>query len=152
VASVLRDTARCRAVYEQLLPYADYVAVDELWFSFGSVSYFLGLLATALGHGEATQAHFEHAAQRNAALSYEVQACWSRLELARCLDASADPRARARGHSLRERVERQARKLDLRALQHAAQQARPTQQAIRVVHGLGAGRRRSSADSPRSDG
>jgi tetratricopeptide (TPR) repeat protein len=132
----LGDRERCAALYERMLPYAQLSAVDEFWFSFGSVAYFLGALAAACGDADAARAHLEHALERNQALSYRVQAAWTRYELARTLVASGDSRARA--FALLGEAEQEARSYDLRVLLRCVQgldvpalelRARPTRKA-----------------------
>jgi eukaryotic-like serine/threonine-protein kinase len=114
VARALGRREECAALYERLLPYAHLVAVDEFWFSLGSVAYFLGVLAATCGDAEAARAHLETALERNTALNYRTQAAWTRYELAR-VALAADP-SDARGHTWLAEAGETARAGDLRAL------------------------------------
>jgi DNA-binding winged helix-turn-helix (wHTH) protein len=117
----LGDRERCAALYERMLPFAQLSAVDEFWFAFGSVAYFLGVLAAACGDGEAARTHLEHSLERNAKLGYRVQAAWTRYELARALLSSKESSQRARALALLSEAEQQARKHDLRVLLRGVQ-------------------------------
>ncbi len=85
VAVGLDDVERCAEIYARLLPFVDLVAVDDLWFSHGSVAYFLGVLAGASGKSDEARGHLEKALERNVALGYRVQAAWTKYQLARTL-------------------------------------------------------------------
>jgi hypothetical protein len=104
-----------------MLPYADLVAVDEFWFAFGSVAYFLGVLAAACGDGEAARVHLENALARNGLVGYRVQTAWTRYELARTLLGSGESGQRARALMLLAEAEQDARKCDLRVLLRCVQ-------------------------------
>jgi DNA-binding winged helix-turn-helix (wHTH) protein/tetratricopeptide (TPR) repeat protein len=109
----LGDRERCAVIYERMLPYAHLTAVDEFWFAFGSVAYFLGVLAAACGDTEAARAHLEHALERNESLGYHVQAAWTRYELAKSLLACGE---RARALALLDEAEQDARAHELQTL------------------------------------
>ncbi len=116
-ASSLGDRARCERVYEELLPFAERNAVDVIWFALGSVSFYLGLTARALGDPAAARQHFEHATQRNTDFGYRPHAARSRFELARTLAAASDdPRQRQRAGDLLDEIEPDVRKMGLTAL------------------------------------
>lgn len=117
----LGDGERCSALYERMLPYAELSAVDEFWFAFGSIAYFLGVLAAACDDSEAARTHLEHALVRNARLGYRVQAAWTRYELARTLLVSGESSQRARALALLSEAEQDARKHDLRVLLRSVQ-------------------------------
>jgi tetratricopeptide (TPR) repeat protein len=116
-ASTLGDRARCERAYEELLPFTDRNAVDVIWFALGSVSFYLGLIARALGNHAAARQHFEHATQRNTEFGYRPHAARSRFELARTLAAATDDaRQRLRANELLDEIEPDVRKMGLTAL------------------------------------
>jgi len=65
VACSLGDTPRMMELYQKLEPYADRVAVGYSEISVGSVSRYLGLLASTLERWEQAERHFEDALQMN---------------------------------------------------------------------------------------
>ena len=65
VACSLGDTPRMMELYQKLEPYADRVAVGNSEISVGSVSRYLGLLASTLERWEQAERHFEDALQMN---------------------------------------------------------------------------------------
>ena len=117
----LGDRERCRTIYERMRPYAQLSAVDEFWFSFGSVAYFLGVLAAACDDHEDARTHLEHALERNLALGYRVHVAWARYELARVLLVSGEASQRGRALALLAETEQEARKYDLRVLLRCVQ-------------------------------
>jgi eukaryotic-like serine/threonine-protein kinase len=121
-ATALGDEQACAVLYEMLLPYARLNAVAELWFSFGSVSHFLGQLAMATGQPDVAQAHFECALQSNAAMGYVTYTAWSRFELGRLLLAGSDASGRERGRGLVKQAETDAREMGLHALLRSIQE------------------------------
>ena len=64
-ASSLGDPKGAAVLYGLLLPYADRVATSYPEISIGSVSYYLGILATTLGRADDAEHHFQAALQRN---------------------------------------------------------------------------------------
>jgi len=69
VSAYLRDTARAARIYELLLPYADRcLLVGVALICMGSMAWYLGILATALGRWEEAEAHFATALRRNTQL------------------------------------------------------------------------------------
>jgi tetratricopeptide (TPR) repeat protein len=115
-SAVLGDRERCARVYEELLPFSERNAVDTIWFALGSVSYYLGLLARALGNHDAARQHFEHAVRRNTEFGYRPHAARCRYELAQTLAAADDPRLRRRASELLDEIEPDVRKMGLTML------------------------------------
>jgi len=69
VSAYLQDTDRAARIYELLLPYADRcLVVGAALLCLGSVAWYLGILATALGRWEEAEAHFVTALRRNTQL------------------------------------------------------------------------------------
>jgi tetratricopeptide (TPR) repeat protein len=60
-AHALAEADHAATLYERLAPYADRVAVSTPEIAVGSVSRYLGLLASASGRTDAARAHFEDA-------------------------------------------------------------------------------------------
>jgi tetratricopeptide (TPR) repeat protein len=85
VTTALGDTPRTALLYEQLLPYADRVAVVSLAHGCeGAVARFLAVLAASLGRFDEAERHFEHALARNTALGApalvaETRAAWAAM-------------------------------------------------------------------------
>jgi DNA-binding winged helix-turn-helix (wHTH) protein len=130
-ASALRDAPRCRLLYAQLAPYATRHATDVLWFSHGSVSYTLGLLAEACDDVGAAVEHFEVAVRDNTATGYRPQAAWSRLGLAHALrrqrhEMPGAPDTSAREQKLLSDAELEARDMQLVALLTRLERERDT--------------------------
>src|SRR5262249_51607378 len=65
VCSVLDDSTHASTLYELLLPHAHRNAVSHPVCAFGSVSRYLGLLATTLERSEDAERHFEAALEMN---------------------------------------------------------------------------------------
>jgi class 3 adenylate cyclase len=65
VANFLGDDCRARTLYEKLLPYADRTAFAAADGCNGSVSRYLGLLATVLGRSDEGERHFREGIARN---------------------------------------------------------------------------------------
>ena len=119
-ALALEDTPQMEKLYALLAPYPGFNTLNELALFFGSVSHFLGLLASGLGREEAAEAHFEAALETNDRMEAVLAAARTRVELARVLAArgkrkparalAEDVLELARERGLRER-EREARTL-----------------------------------------
>ena len=112
VVSRLGDRPRAAILHQLLAPYADRIAgVGPIWV--GSVSYYLGMLATTLGRFEEAEAHFTAAAathERIGALSWLAR---TRLEWARMLLARDKPGDPERARELLGQVKETARELGL---------------------------------------
>jgi hypothetical protein len=101
------------AVYLLLKPYPQYYATGLSFRCDGSVSYFLGMLARALGRHRQAIAHFEHALEYNARFGLKAQVVRTRCELARILADSSARSARRRAKTLLQPALEDARKLRL---------------------------------------
>jgi len=80
----LEDKARCEQLLGLLSPYAELNTPDSMGYYIGSVSYFLGLLAGALGKDNKAQSYFERALEHNRAMGYRagvVRTCMSHAQL-----------------------------------------------------------------------
>jgi DNA-binding SARP family transcriptional activator/tetratricopeptide (TPR) repeat protein len=64
-ATFLRDSQRAAILYERLAPYADRVAISYPEIALGSVSRYLGLLATTMDRFDEAERHLEDALARN---------------------------------------------------------------------------------------
>ena len=113
-ASELLDRARCEVLYERLAPYSDRHAVDRLWFSHGSVSHALGLLAEALGDASRAAEHFEVAVRDHELAGYRPHAAWSRFGAGRVALVSAH--TASGGRDLLAAAASEARQMQLVAL------------------------------------
>jgi tetratricopeptide (TPR) repeat protein len=65
-AAALEEADLAAALYEQLLPWADRVAISYAEISTGAVARSLGLLATTMGRWRDAEPHFERALEMNA--------------------------------------------------------------------------------------
>jgi hypothetical protein len=95
-AIALDDVARCEQLAELLAPYTALNTVDALGHYLGSVAYFTGLLAAALGRTESARADLGRAVLHNRAMGYRsgvVRALLASGKLER--DARDHERARA---------------------------------------------------------
>jgi hypothetical protein len=71
-ASRVDDKPRCEQLIGLLTPYAELNTPSQMGYYLGSVSYFLGLLADALGRSVDATADFERALERNRAMGYRA--------------------------------------------------------------------------------
>jgi DNA-binding SARP family transcriptional activator/tetratricopeptide (TPR) repeat protein len=96
VAAFLGDAKHAATLYALLLPFASYAAMGgpEAWV--GSVSRYLGLLATALGRWEAAEQHFENALALNAEMDARPWLAHTQHDYARMLLARDGPGDRER--------------------------------------------------------
>jgi len=115
-AAALRDVERCRLLYEELAAHAELHAVDLLWFSLGSVEYYLGVLAEVFGDLKTARAHFEAALASNCAAAHVPQIAWSQFRLGHLLVADAERSVQSRGTRLLEEAAATARANELNAL------------------------------------
>jgi DNA-binding SARP family transcriptional activator len=114
-ASSLGDAPRAQVLYRKMLPYADRVAVGIPEISLGSVSRYLGLLASTLGLDDAER-HFEEAMAVNERIGARPWFAHTQHDLARLL-IRRDPE---RAHELLEACLRTCRELGLVALEEEA--------------------------------
>jgi tetratricopeptide (TPR) repeat protein len=103
----LGDSARAARLYELLAAFEDrYVVAGGTAPSacYGSVAYYLGLLAAASGRADAAAAHFERALERNAAIGAAAWVAHTQVAYAALLGTG--PRAAALLAEARETVRR----------------------------------------------
>jgi predicted ATPase/class 3 adenylate cyclase len=87
----LRHRAHAAELYNELLPFADRnVVVGGGWVCHGSISRFLGMLATVLGHYEEAERHFAVALQMNQRLKARPLVALTRADYAHMLAERAD--------------------------------------------------------------
>jgi len=106
-----------------LEPFADHNALDEFWFSWGAVGYYVGRLAETLGEFETAANHLQRAVELNLRLGHRPQAARARLALGQVLLRGSDETTRERGVELLRGVHADARELGLRATQNQTEQA-----------------------------
>lgn len=95
--SIVGDVERARIAYEQIKPFGHLtVTVASALACLGSVSRYLGLLATTFGDTDAARSHFEDAIEANDRLGARPYAAHSRHELAELILANDGDRAEAR--------------------------------------------------------
>jgi DNA-binding SARP family transcriptional activator/tetratricopeptide (TPR) repeat protein len=124
VAVALADTHRAGLLYEELLPYKrSNVVVGVAVTCLGSVSRYLGKLATMLGRSDDAAAHFERALEVNQALQAPVLVAHTQLDYA----AALGPGDRAA--ELVADAERSAVMLDLPAVRRRVMELRDVQPA-----------------------
>src|SRR5438876_221263 len=86
VAAELNDRASAARLYELLLPYADRLGIVGAGLAcWGSISCYLGLLASALGRVAEATRHFEDAAKVHERIGARPFLAWSQLSHARLL-------------------------------------------------------------------
>src|SRR5205809_1063533 len=86
VAAELNDRASAARLYDLLLPYADRLAIVGAGLAcWGSISCYLGLLASALGRGADATRHFEEAAKDHERIGARPFLAWTQLSHARLL-------------------------------------------------------------------
>ena len=117
VCTSLDDPDRGAMLYDQLLPYADRMAVDVHEGSGGAVARSLGILAALLGRTPEAIRHLEAAIALNVATGALPWAAHSRLELANVLVGIGD---HAGAHDLLEEARATARTLGMRTVEERA--------------------------------
>jgi hypothetical protein len=117
VCASLCDPARAAMLYDQLLPYADRMAVDVHEGSGGAVARSLGILAALLGRTPEAIRHLEGAIALNVATGALPWAAHSRLELASVLVGIGD---HAGAHDLLEEARASARTLGMTTVESRA--------------------------------
>jgi tetratricopeptide (TPR) repeat protein len=98
--TILRDRESAGLLYRMLLPYAAFNAADQPEGMRGSVSRYLGLLATATERFDDAQRHFEDAIAMNARMGARPWLAHTQHDYARMLFARDAPRDAARGTEL----------------------------------------------------
>jgi len=117
------DQDRCATLYDLLLPYANRNAAVGFLIVWGSVSEFLGMLATALRRFEDAARHFEAAISNYRANGWTPLLAHVQAEYASALVAEADPDNAARVESMALEALEIAEALDLRSVQRRARLA-----------------------------
>jgi len=119
-AHTLDDADVAGAIYPRLLPYADRVAVAYPEISTGSVSRYLGLLATTLKQWDAAAGHFAAAIAVNGRIGARPWRAYAQLDLARMLLKRGQVRDRAAAKQLAEDAAQAGSELGIDALAAAA--------------------------------
>jgi len=99
-SALLNDTDSAAVLYALLLPYAALNAADWPEAIRGSVSRYLGLLATTTKRWEHAKLHFEEALAMNTRMGARPWLAHTQHDYARMLLARQDPRARQRAQEL----------------------------------------------------
>jgi GGDEF domain-containing protein len=128
VASAATGSDHSSTLYELLAPFPDYYAVGISFHSNGSVSYYLGQLAAALGRDQDAVRHYERALERNAAFELKPWVAQTSLDLASLLLDSHEVRDGRRALALLEDARVLSETLGLRALEQAIQRRLRAQQ------------------------
>jgi tetratricopeptide (TPR) repeat protein len=119
VIAYLGDTARAETVYKALAPYPGRVAgVGTTWF--GSVSHYLGLLATTLGRYDEAESHFAAAQSMHERIGAPAWLARSRLEWARMLLARSQTGDVQQARELLAKALATARQLGLAGIERLA--------------------------------
>jgi hypothetical protein len=120
IAVHLRDQARAEQLYALLLPYADFNTPNALLMYEGSVSRFLGHLASCLGHTGKVSAHFDAAFAMNMRMGARPLAARTLLEHARWLKTQGGSAAQTRGRELAAQAAQIAEPIGMAPLAHKA--------------------------------
>ncbi|MBN1655850.1 MAG: AAA family ATPase [Deltaproteobacteria bacterium] len=112
----VRATHYIGAVYELLTPYPQYYAASLSFHCDGSISYYLGVLARALGRNRDAVSHLEAALEQNARFGLKAHVIRTRCELARALAGDTSRTAQKRARSLVKQAMEDAQKLGLHRL------------------------------------
>jgi tetratricopeptide (TPR) repeat protein len=106
-------TEYVEALYHLLKPYPQYYAAGISLHCEGSVSYFLGILARALGRDRDAIAHLEEALVQNERFGLKVHVVRTRYELAHTLANNTTRTARKRARAILKQSQQGARTLGL---------------------------------------
>jgi tetratricopeptide (TPR) repeat protein len=120
VGAALRDVPRAAVLYGILLPSASLNAASPVAYSLGSVSRYLGALATTLGRFEDAERHFKEALAMNERTGARPFLAFTQHEYAAMLLTRGDPADRDRALDLVNRALATAQELGMARL---AQQA-----------------------------
>jgi tetratricopeptide (TPR) repeat protein len=120
VCAALGDSARSAMLYDILLPSAGLHAASASMYSLGSVSRFLGLLATTLGRLEDAERHFIEALAMNERIGARPYVAHTQHEHAAMLLARGHPEDRDRALDLVNRALATAQELGMRRLEEQA--------------------------------
>jgi DNA-binding SARP family transcriptional activator len=101
-AALLSDAESAAVLYRLLVPWAAFNAVDQSEANRGSVSRYLGLLATTMAQWTDAERHFEDATAMNARMGARPWLAHAEHDYAHMLLARAEPRDRERAGELLE--------------------------------------------------
>jgi DNA-binding SARP family transcriptional activator/tetratricopeptide (TPR) repeat protein len=118
VCAQLGDRRRAAALHELLLPYADCNLLNWVEVCAGSVSRYLGLLATAMSRWSEAERHFEAAIEMDTSTGARPWLAHTQADYASMLLARAQPGDRERAHELAARARALYHQLGMHA--HAA--------------------------------
>jgi tetratricopeptide (TPR) repeat protein len=122
-AALLVDRTRAATLYDLLLPYADHCVVIGYGLAcWGSVSRYLGLLATTLGRWADAERHFTTALEVHERLGARAWVARTQYDLARLLMARAAPGDREEARGLVARVLATAHELGMGRLADGVRQ------------------------------
>jgi tetratricopeptide (TPR) repeat protein len=121
ISAHLGETERCRDLYHQLMPFSGRLANSGTGvISIGPVSYFLGILATALGNLDDAEQHLHQAIELSERINAAPFAIRARLALADVLATRGTPADQDRLSGLLEQCQASARQLGMtRLYEHA---------------------------------
>jgi tetratricopeptide (TPR) repeat protein len=101
VCASLKDTRRPGPLYDLLLPYAKHnVVMGSVPMSLGSVSRYLGVLATSLLRWEEAASHFQDALEMNARMGARPFLAQTQYDYAQMLVARGQPADGTKAHEL----------------------------------------------------
>jgi DNA-binding winged helix-turn-helix (wHTH) protein len=123
----------CKAIYQLLEPYPDLYSAGIAYHCDGSISWYLGKLARALGRDAAARDHFEHAIDRHTAFEQRAWAAQTRVDLGALLRDSAIVRDCARATRLFSEARVASEQLGLRRLLHVLDAASSHTELQRTV-------------------
>jgi len=115
--AIVGDVDRCRELYAQLLPYAQFhiVVIAAVAYQ-GAVHGVLGVLATALEEYPAAERHLEAALETNNAMQTHALVAQNQFDLAKMLERRAQDGDQARSRELLEAAAATAERLGMRGL------------------------------------
>lgn len=151
LSCLMDDRAAAQRLYEGLLPYRDRLAVLGSAAVLGSVSRYLGLLASKLGRIEEALDYFERAMARNRAVGCGPEFAYAAYDLAATL-ARAGVSHRARARELAQRAEVEAASLGMKRLAgeaadlHSRLQSKAPEDGEEIWRGAGAATTRIRQD------
>ena len=111
--ALLQDTDRAATLCHVLSPWGHLNAVDQAEGIRGSVSRYLGLLETTLGHWDDAERHYEAALSMNAAMQLRPWLAHTQTDYARMLNARHRPGDDERASSLRDAAVQTYRQLGM---------------------------------------
>ena len=130
VCAFLGDAERAPRLYELLLPHADRCVMVLLSACFGSVSRYLGLLASTLSRWEEAERHFEAALETNAKIGGRSWVARTQHGYARMLQARGRPGDREKALELVNQALATAQELGMKSLVEAALATKLSAQGI----------------------